>query len=54
MRCQVEVRHIQAAGDGQEVGMAFVSIARQDEQQLQRCIADLQRANLRRGLARFA
>lgn len=54
LRCQVEVRHLRAAGDAQEVGMAFVSLSTQAEQELQRCIADLQRANLRRGLARFA
>ena len=54
LRCQVEVRHVRAAGDAQEVGMAFVSLSPQAEQALQRCIADLQRASLRRGLARFA
>ena len=52
--CRVEVRHVRAAGEAQEVGMAFVSLPPQDQQQLQRCIAELQRANLRRGLARFA
>ena len=54
LRCRVEVRHVKVVGEGQEVGMAFVSLSPQDEQQLQRSIADLQRANLRRGLAKFA
>jgi c-di-GMP-binding flagellar brake protein YcgR len=52
--CEIEVCHSRFVGEKQEVGLAFHSLAGRDAQQVQRCVAELQRANLRRGHARSA
>ncbi len=55
MSCEGEVRHSQASGKGQqEVSLAFRDMSPRDSRQLQKCMANLQRAGLKQGIVRSA